>query len=73
MIFGSESPRLHATIGNAAQACVARLLKPLVRMLLRYGVPCGAFIDIAKRIYVDVAMESVLTGITTVFASEIRA
>ena len=46
------------TIGNAVQACVAKLLTPLVRVLLRYGVPCGAFVDIARRIYVDVAMES---------------
>ena len=38
------------TIGNAVQACVAKLLTPLVRVLLRYGVPCGAFVDIARRI-----------------------
>ncbi len=49
---------METTIGNGVQACVAKLLKPLVRVLLRYGVPCGAFLDIAKQIYVDVAMES---------------
>ena len=43
--------------GQTVQAAVARLLKPLVRMLLRYGVPFGAFIDVAKRVYVNVAME----------------
>ncbi len=45
-----------ATIGNTVQACVARLLKPLVRVLLRYGVPYGVFADIAKRVYVEAAM-----------------
>lgn len=39
------------------QASVARLLKPLVRLLLRYGIPYGIFADIAKRIYVETAME----------------
>ena len=42
---------------QGVQAAVARLMKPLVRMLLRYGVPFGAFIDITKRVYVDVAMD----------------
>jgi hypothetical protein len=65
-------------IGHSIQASVARLLKPLVRLLLRYGVPYGVFADIAKRIYVEVAMEdftipgrkptqsraSVITGLT---------
>ena len=49
---------MESKIGSGVQACVANLLKPLVRVLLRYGVPCGAFLDIAKQIYVDVAMES---------------
>ena len=48
---------MEAAINNTMQACLARLLKPLVRMLLRYGVPYGVFADIAKRIYVEVAME----------------
>lgn len=43
-------------VGQTVQAAVARLLKPLVRVLLRYGVPFGAFIDIAKVVYVDLAM-----------------
>ena len=37
-------------IGNTIQTCAARLLKPLVRMLHRYGVPYGVFTDIAKRV-----------------------
>ena len=44
------------TIGNTVQACVARLLKPLVRVLLRYDLPFDVFADIAKRMYVEVAM-----------------
>ena len=39
------------------QAAVVRLLKPLVRLLLRQGVPYGVFADIAKHIYVNTAME----------------
>ncbi|MGI9303756.1 MAG: DUF6502 family protein [Gammaproteobacteria bacterium] len=36
-------------------AAIFRLLKPLARILLRRGISFGAFIDIAKRAYVDVA------------------
>jgi len=60
------------------QAAIARLLRPLVRLLLRHSVPFGAFQEIAKRAYVEAAMEdfalpdrkpsasraSVLTGLT---------
>ena len=35
---------------------IVRLLRPLVRLLLRYGIPYGTFADAAKRVYVDVAM-----------------
>ena len=55
-----------------------RLLRPLVRLLLRHAVPFGAFQEIAKRAYVDVALKdfaipgkkpsaaraSILTGLT---------
>lgn len=44
-------------IGNTLQASVARLLKPLVRMLLRNGVTFGVFLDISKRLFAEVAME----------------
>ncbi|HOD35897.1 MAG TPA: DUF6502 family protein [Syntrophales bacterium] len=57
---------------------VARLLRPLVRVLLRNGVSYGTFADIAKRQFVDVARDefsiegrkqslsriSVITGLT---------
>ena len=44
-------------IGNTLQVSVARLLKPLVRMLLRNGVTFGVFLDISKRLFAEVAME----------------
>src|SRR5512140_1048053 len=42
---------------KALSAAVASLLRPLVRLLLRNGIPYRTFSDIAKRVYVDVAME----------------
>jgi hypothetical protein len=36
---------------------VFKLLRPLCRLLLRNGIPYGAFTDIAKRAYVDIAMK----------------
>lgn len=41
---------------QAVSAAVLKLLRPLVRLLLRNGIPYGVFADLAKRIYVDVAM-----------------
>ncbi len=34
-----------------------RLLRPLVRVLLRYGFSYGAFAELAKRVYVEVAQD----------------
>lgn len=59
-------------------AAVVRLLRPLVRLLLRNGMSYGAFADLAKWVYVDVATNefgvagrrqtdsrvSVITGLT---------
>ena len=42
---------------QALFAAILKLLRPLVRILLRNGVPYGAFADIAKRVYVDVAAQ----------------
>lgn len=36
-------------------AAVQRILRPLIRILLRHGVAFGAFADLAKRVYVEVA------------------
>ncbi len=40
---------------NMLNAAVLKLLHPLVRILLRNGIPFGAFSDLAKKVYVDVA------------------
>jgi hypothetical protein len=36
-------------------ASIVRILRPLVRILLRHGIPFGAFADLAKRVYVELA------------------
>jgi len=45
------------TSQKALFKAVYKLMRSLVRILLRNGVPYGAFTDIAKRAYVDVAMK----------------
>lgn len=71
---------------KALTAAVMKLLRPLVRMLQRNGVPYSVFADLAKRAYVDVAMEqfaipgrkqsiarvSILTGLTRKEVMRIR-
>ena len=42
---------------GALGAAILRLLRPLVRLLLRYGIAYGAFADLAKRVYVEVARD----------------
>ena len=42
-------------ITKAISAAVATLIRPLVRLLLRNGIPYRTFSDIAKSVYVDVA------------------
>ena len=42
---------------NAIYAAILRILRPLIRLLLRYGVPFGTFSDLVKRVYVEVALE----------------
>jgi len=42
---------------QALHAAVARLLRPLFRVLLRQSMSFGAFEEIAKRVYVEVAMQ----------------
>lgn len=67
-----------ARLRQALNAAIQRLLRPLVRVLLRQSVPFSAFEEIAKQVYVDVAMTdfaipgkkpsisraSILTGLT---------
>ncbi|MDH3673497.1 MAG: DUF6502 family protein [Gammaproteobacteria bacterium] len=38
-------------------AALHKLLRPLVRVLLRGGIPYGLFADIAKQVYIDIADE----------------
>ncbi len=45
------------TTENAIHAAILRLLRPLVRLLLRNGIPYGTFADLAKRVYIEVAHE----------------
>jgi hypothetical protein len=40
---------------RALTAAVLRILRPLVRVLLRHGVAYGAFADLAKSVFVEVA------------------
>ncbi len=49
------SPGTKEGLQEALLAAAARLLKPLVRILVRYGIPYRVFADVAKRAYVEVA------------------
>ncbi len=42
---------------HALQRAIEQLLRPLFRLLLRHSVSFGAFEDMAKRVYVDVALK----------------
>ncbi len=72
---------------NHISAAVARILKPLIRVLLRNGMSYGTFADIAKRQYIEVALNefpvegrkqsvsrvSVITGLTRKEVSRVVA
>jgi len=45
------------TIEKAISSAILKLMRPLVRILLRNGVPFRTFTEIAKRVYVSVASE----------------
>jgi hypothetical protein len=55
-IFGTKIPNMKIASSKALSAAVVRILTPLVRILLRNGVPYGAFADMAKQVYVDLAV-----------------
>ena len=42
---------------KAMSLAVSKVLRPLIRILLRNGVAFGVFAELAKWIYVDVAMQ----------------
>jgi hypothetical protein len=44
-------------VSQALSAAIRKLLRPLIRILLRNHVSFGGFSDLAKRVYVEVAME----------------
>jgi Family of unknown function (DUF6502) len=46
-----------AHLRTALNAAVAQVLRPLFRVLLRHSMSFGAFEELAKRVYVDVAMK----------------
>jgi len=45
------------TLQQVLTRALLALLKPLVRILLRNGMACGSFAELAKKAYVDVAFE----------------
>ena len=67
-----------ARLRQALHAAITRLLRPLARVLLRHSLPYSAFDEIARQVYVDVALDefaipgkkpsisraSILTGLT---------
>ncbi len=44
-------------INTVVSSAVTTLLRPLVRLLLRNGIPYRLFADLAKRVYIEVATE----------------
>jgi hypothetical protein len=42
---------------QALSAAVLRILRALIRVLLRYGMPFDGFTELAKRVYIDVAVK----------------
>jgi hypothetical protein len=68
---------------NLLQAQIARLLRPLVKLMIRSGLSFTAFTDIARKVYVDVALsdfriegkeqtDSRITLLTGVHRKEVR-
>jgi len=48
---------------DAVAAAVDQILRPLIRLLLRNGISFSSFADVAKRVFIDVAMhEMVIPG-----------
>jgi len=46
---------MSAAVQKALLGSVVTLMRPLVRLLLRYGIPFGSFSEAAKQVYVEVA------------------
>lgn len=83
--FGIIFPIME-TIEKAISSAILKLMKPLVRILLRNGIPFRTFSELAKRAYVSVASEefaiegrkasvsrvSVITGLSRKEISRVR-
>jgi Family of unknown function (DUF6502) len=52
-----DTMHMETRIHNALVAAIFRVLRPLVRLLLRHGIPFGVTADVVKQVYVDVAFE----------------
>ena len=66
------------SLGRALEGAVLRIMRALARVLIRHGLPMPAFAELAKRAYVDAALQdfaipgrkpslsraSLLTGLT---------
>lgn len=48
---------METPLHNALLSAIGRLLRPLVRLLLRHGIPFGVMADVMRQVYVDVAFE----------------
>ncbi len=48
---------METRVHNALVAALFRLARPLVRLLLRHGIPFGVMADVMKQVYVEVALK----------------
>lgn len=85
-LIGNKIPNVKQDVKKTLFAAIISLLQPLVRILLRNGVPYGTFTDLAKHVYVKVAMEefglpdrkqtasrvSIITGLTRKEVSRVQ-
>ena len=46
---------METRVHNALVAALFRLLRPLVRLLIRHGIPYGVMDDVVKQVYIDIA------------------
>lgn len=54
---GMQFPRMKGNLKTHLIAACRRLLQPLVRILLRYGMSYGEFSEVVKSVYVEIARE----------------
>ena len=52
--------KIMSTPKHVLSAAAIRILRALVRVLLRYGMPFDSFAELAKRVYIDVAQKDYL-------------